>query len=110
MHRSPITKPLPDRAARQRQRDARGKIEPDEHAYVGEADAKCGAEQRCHRSNALELKRHREANNEQDAEDKPSILPHAWSLRTGWKARFGPHAGPVKPGLAAPAASLSFEH
>ena len=51
---------LPDRAARQRQRDARREIEADQDADIGKADAEFAAEQRRNRGDALKLERHGE--------------------------------------------------
>ncbi len=71
--RWPCRQTFPDRAARQRQRDARRKIEADQEADIGKADAEFGAKQRCNRSDALKLERHREPHDEQDGQNTPAI-------------------------------------
>ena len=69
-----VAKPLPDRAAGQRQRDARREIQADQDADVGKADAEFAFQQRRYRSDALELEAHGEADREQDGEDGPAIV------------------------------------
>ena len=72
-HRPLVAEPLPDRAARQRERNARREIQADQDSDVGEADAKLRAQQRRDRGDALKLEGHGEANHEQDGKDKPAI-------------------------------------
>ena len=64
---------LADRAARQRKRNSRRKVEPDQHADIGDADAELAAEQRRDRRHALELERHGGANQKQKGQDTPAI-------------------------------------
>jgi hypothetical protein len=72
-NRALVAKFLADRAAGQGEYDARRKIEPDQDADIGNADAELVAEQRCHRRHALKLERHGGANREQNGKDAPAI-------------------------------------
>jgi hypothetical protein len=68
-----VAESLADRAARQRQRDARREIEPDQQADVGNADAEFRLQQGRDRGDALELERHGEPHRKQHGENAPAI-------------------------------------
>jgi hypothetical protein len=54
-HGGLVADPFPDRAPRQRQRNARREIEADQESDIGKAGIEFGAEQRRDRSDALKL-------------------------------------------------------
>jgi hypothetical protein len=67
---------LPDRAARQRECYAGREIKPDQDTDVGKAGEKFAPEQWRYGGDALELKRHREADREQNGKNTPAIAQH----------------------------------
>ena len=69
--------PFSDRAARQRQRDARREIEADQQSDIGKTGIEFGPEQRRDRRDALELKRHGEPHGEQNGQNAPAISQRA---------------------------------
>jgi hypothetical protein len=72
-HDALVAEALADSAARQRQRDARRKIEADQQPDIRDVDAEFRRQERRDRGDALELKRHHKPDQEEYDENRPAV-------------------------------------